>query len=173
MQLPMHRATAAAAAAAFSLALAAPGPPPEPPRHPVPATPVRALPSLDSSDAAVREAIMKIPGASAFAPMLATDGIVRRFVMRVDDLASGSHDASPQALAALADVDAKSAAMLYSRMYPLLQQAYEEHSPGRGYFNDRLVEAIDRLLAQRRDFAAPAHAKLAEMRRLLAMKGPR
>lgn len=44
-------------------------------------------------------------------------------------------------------VDAKKAAALYTRFYPLFQQAYEELGyPGK-YFNDRLVEAIDDLLA--------------------------
>lgn len=172
LPLPMHRATAAAAAAAFSLALAAPGAPLDAPRHPVPATPLRALPSLDSSDGAVREALMKLRGAGDLAPMLAADGIIRRFVTWVEEIASGAADASPEALAALEDVDARSAAMLYSRMYPLLQQAYEERSPGRGYFNDRVVEAIDRLLDDERRFAGPARAKLIEIRGLLAMKGP-
>jgi hypothetical protein len=44
-------------------------------------------------------------------------------------------------------IDAKSAATLYARMYPQLQKAYEENGyPGR-YFNDRVVEVIDHLLA--------------------------
>ena len=44
-------------------------------------------------------------------------------------------------------VDAKKAAALYTRFYPLFQQAYEELGyPGR-YFNDRLIETIDNLLA--------------------------
>ncbi|HEX6018350.1 MAG TPA: DUF3014 domain-containing protein [Burkholderiaceae bacterium] len=47
----------------------------------------------------------------------------------------------------LTAVDAKRAAALYVRMYPQLQKAYEELGyPGR-YFNDRVVEVIDNLLA--------------------------
>lgn len=47
----------------------------------------------------------------------------------------------------LTAVDAKRAAALYARMYPQLQKAYEDLGyPGR-YFNDRLVEVIDNLLA--------------------------
>ncbi len=47
----------------------------------------------------------------------------------------------------VASIDAKSAATLYARMYPQLQKAYEENGyPGR-YFNDRVVEVIDHLLA--------------------------
>jgi len=44
-------------------------------------------------------------------------------------------------------LDAKRVAALYLRFYPLFQQAYEDLGyPGR-YFNDRLVEAIDDMLA--------------------------
>jgi len=47
----------------------------------------------------------------------------------------------------IASVDARRAAGLYVRMYPQLQQAYEQLGyPGR-YFNDRVVEVIDHLLA--------------------------
>ena len=44
-------------------------------------------------------------------------------------------------------VDTRRAVAFYRRFYPLFQQAYEELGyPGR-YFNDRLVEVIDHLLA--------------------------
>jgi hypothetical protein len=47
----------------------------------------------------------------------------------------------------LISVDSRRAAGLYVRMYPQLQRAYEEAGyPGR-YFNDRVVEVIDHLLA--------------------------
>jgi hypothetical protein len=44
-------------------------------------------------------------------------------------------------------VNAQRAADLYLRMYPLLQRAYEELGYPNGYFNDRLIEVIDLLLA--------------------------
>ena len=45
------------------------------------------------------------------------------------------------------NVDMRQAAAAYVRLYPLIQRAYEEIGfPGR-YFNDRLVEVIDQLLA--------------------------
>jgi hypothetical protein len=44
-------------------------------------------------------------------------------------------------------VDVGRAVSLYKRMYPLLQQAYEELGFPKRYFNDRLVETIDVLLA--------------------------
>lgn len=48
---------------------------------------------------------------------------------------------------ALQHMDAKAIAALYFRYYPLFQKAYEELGyPGR-YFNDRLIQVIDHLLA--------------------------
>jgi hypothetical protein len=44
-------------------------------------------------------------------------------------------------------VDAKTLAALYMRFYPLFQEAYRELGYPNGYFNDRLVEAIDDVLA--------------------------
>jgi len=42
--------------------------------------------------------------------------------------------------------DVKALAVVYQRLYPLFQQAYEDLGyPGK-YFNDRLVEVIDHLL---------------------------
>ena len=42
--------------------------------------------------------------------------------------------------------DVKALALVYERLYPLFQQAYEDLGyPGK-YFNDRLVEVIDHLL---------------------------
>lgn len=35
----------------------------------------------------------------------------------------------------------------YARLYPLFQQAYRELGNGDAYFNDRLVEVLDHLLA--------------------------
>jgi hypothetical protein len=44
-------------------------------------------------------------------------------------------------------VNTQRAADLYLRMYPLLQRSYEELGYPNGYFNDRLIEVIDLLLA--------------------------
>jgi hypothetical protein len=44
-------------------------------------------------------------------------------------------------------VDAKQLVALYVRFYPLFQQAYRDLGYPKGYFNDRLVEVIDHLLA--------------------------
>ena len=44
-------------------------------------------------------------------------------------------------------IDSARAVALYVRFYPLFQRAYVELGYPRGYFNDRLVEVIDQLLA--------------------------
>lgn len=44
-------------------------------------------------------------------------------------------------------IPAETLSSLYRRLYPLFQQAYEEMGYSRRYFNDRLVEVIDHLLA--------------------------
>ena len=44
-------------------------------------------------------------------------------------------------------IDARRAAALYVRFYPLLQQAYRELGFPQGHFNDRVVAVIDHLLA--------------------------
>lgn len=43
--------------------------------------------------------------------------------------------------------DPKQVVAAYVRLYPLFQQAYRELGYPAGYFNDRLVEVIDHLLA--------------------------
>jgi hypothetical protein len=44
-------------------------------------------------------------------------------------------------------VEAKRLVATYVRLYPLFQTAYQELGYPQGYFNDRLVQAIDDLLA--------------------------
>jgi DUF3014 family protein len=61
-------------------------------------------------------------------------------------------------------VDSKRAAELYVRMYPQLQRAYEELGfPGR-YFNDRVIEVIDHLLATPEPASGAPLMQLAEVR---------
>jgi Protein of unknown function (DUF3014) len=50
------------------------------------------------------------------------------------------------AVALFSQADPKALADTYRRYYPLLQQAYQDLGYPDGYFNDRLVEAIDDLL---------------------------
>jgi len=169
----LHRVfIVAAGVMVLAALLAAPPSPAGEPQHPLPAAPLRALPSLDRSDALVRESVKKARGADALAPFVERDGIIRRFVANVDSVAGGSDAACPEAIAALAALDEKAALALYSRWYPLLQQAYGERSTTPAYFNDRLVEAIDRVLACDPPCEEAAASKLRGVRKRLALRAP-
>jgi hypothetical protein len=165
-----------------TIAPAAPPPAAAPPaapaiRHPLTATTAGGLPSLDSSDAYVENALVELLGHKKIRAFLHLDGAVRRFVATVDNLATGDAPASLWPVQTTAErfeteprdgglvigaqngeryapfvrfvdgIDARRAVALYLRIYPLLQQAYEDLGyPGK-YFNDRVVEVIDNLLA--------------------------
>jgi len=124
-----------------------------------------------------RHGLSELLGQSAVVRFVQTDDFSRRLVVTVDNLArqhaaprlwpvnptpgrfSVSGNGELRNIAAentarytplvsmITAVDARQAAALYARMYPQLQKAYEELGyPGR-YFNDRVVEVIDHLLA--------------------------
>ncbi|MCU0974700.1 MAG: DUF3014 domain-containing protein [Steroidobacteraceae bacterium] len=135
------------------------------------------LPLLDDSTLRASEEIVALVGVSAFGELFLAQEVVRRFVAAVDNLprrelpvaqrplrgAAGVFLAAGEEGALVVDeanyaryepyarlatlLDARAAVAAYQRLYPLAQQAYEELGyPGR-YFNDRLIEAIDDLLA--------------------------
>jgi Protein of unknown function (DUF3014) len=142
-----------------------------------PATPPEEpLPSLAESDQAMREALAGLFG-QRLEEFFNLQGIIHRFVATVDSLPQGSvavklMSVKPPAgkfVTAGKDesltISPKNAARyrpyvelaeavptgplvtVYFRFYPLFQQQYEELGyPGK-YFNDRLVEVIDHLLA--------------------------
>ena len=141
------------------------------------AAPETTLPALAESDGAMRDSLTGIFGRDAVAQFLTPKDIIRRFVVTIDNLprkkvavelrplvptpgkfaTSGSdetltldpHNYSRYApLVRLVEAaDAKQLTALYFRFYSLFQRAYEDLGyPGR-YFNDRLVEVIDDLLA--------------------------
>jgi hypothetical protein len=144
---------------------------PEPPPGAAP------LPPLADSDAAAREALGRLFGNEALASFFNTDGAIRRFVATVDNLPRKSAAArlmplkpvpgafavtgNPDAFAmtsqnplryrpyivAMEGADAKRLVATYVQIYPLFQSAYQELGYPNGYFNDRLIEAIDDLLA--------------------------
>nr|WP_246294748.1 DUF3014 domain-containing protein [Schlegelella koreensis] len=140
-------------------------------RHPIVAPP-EAPPSAD-----VRDALVDLFGRRALVSMFQSDDFARRFVATVDNLArrhaasrlwpvnpapdrfmvesrpDGTVIAPDNALRytpfvlLVETVDIDAAVATYRRFYPQFQQAYQELGyPGR-YFNDRLVELIDLLLA--------------------------
>ena len=74
-------------------------------------------------------------------------------------------------LAVLEQVDPAGAAALYRRMFPLLQQAWHDLGMGDRYFNDRLVEVIDLLLATPEP-AEPPRLRLTEVKGPIAPERP-
>jgi hypothetical protein len=137
----------------------------------------RELPALDQSDPVLRQALDGLVGSKAVAQFLLTDGFVRRVVATVDNLGrthaaprlwpvvptagrfsvhsegglevvAAANPTRYNALVALAtSVEPARAAAVYKAHYPLFQAAYRELGYPKGYFNDRLVEVIDQLLA--------------------------
>jgi Protein of unknown function (DUF3014) len=137
----------------------------------------KPLPPLDQSDPVARDSLSGLLGAPAVAKFLVPHHIIRDFVVTVDNLPrrkvaaelrpvqptsgetavesqGGSTILSPKNYAryqpfmdVVQSADPKALAAIYFRLYPLFQQAYESLGyPGK-YFNDRLVQAIDSLLA--------------------------
>lgn len=144
------------------------------------------LPSVKESDPVVAEAIATLVGSDAFRRFFQADEIVRRIVATVDNLprkqyaqrlspanpiagtfaTTGQGDALAIApensarytpLVAVVDaLDATQVVAVYKRLYPLFQQAYVDLGYPGGYFNDRLIEAIDNALAAP-DVQGPIH----------------
>lgn len=143
----------------------------EPPSAPV------ALPALAESDSLMLDALAGLVGNKTLMQIFQTERIIRNIVATVDNLPRRRAPAnvlpvmpaagqfltkgkegnltidpknavrySPYVNIAQA-IDAKKLVGLYVRLYPLFQQAYEELGYPKQYFNDRLVEALDDLLA--------------------------
>lgn len=137
----------------------------------------KPLPALENSDDTLLGALTGFFGQSPVQEFFDTREIVRRFVVTVDNLprqkvplryrlfkpvvgqflATGEGDnyltnldnhQRYKSYVLLAEaVDAKRLVAVYTRFYPLFQQEYVNLGFLKGYFNDRLVEAIDDLLA--------------------------
>jgi hypothetical protein len=125
----------------------------------------------------MQEAIASLYGGQAPVQFFYLSDLVRRIVVTVDNLPrkqvasrllpmkppggpfltrgeAGSVYLSPENYARYApyvrllqSADPKQVVAVYVRLYPLFQQAYQELGYPKGYFNDRLVEVIDHLLA--------------------------
>ncbi len=137
----------------------------------------KPLPALDLSDTAVRNALDGLSLGKTLIGLFQLHDFVRRVVASVDNLPRGkaavrlmpvkpaagrflvdragegfeigqSNAARYAPYVKLADtIDAHKLVALYIQLYPLFQQAYRELGYPKGYFNDRLVEVIDHLLA--------------------------
>ncbi len=135
-----------------------------------------ALPALNDSDPVVRDSLVGVFGRAPIEQFLVPQNIVRHIVVTIDNLprrkvavelrpvkptpgqavVAGRADMATLGAAnferyapfarAVQGTDVKALAVVYERLYPLFQQAYEDLGyPGK-YFNDRLVEVIDQLL---------------------------
>lgn len=137
----------------------------------------RSLPRLNESDPTLVEALSVVFGADTFAKLFLPEDLVRRIVATIDnlpreaysmrlsplrpaggllrttgqgeDMAIGPGNAARYAshVRAAQALDGARLVGLYVRFYPLFQQAYVDLGYPNGYFNDRLVEVIDHLLA--------------------------
>ncbi|HVF62456.1 MAG TPA: DUF3014 domain-containing protein [Casimicrobiaceae bacterium] len=146
------------------------------PRYPIESTPA-SLPPLDASDELMLAALQSAWTGGGILPFIQPKDLVRNIVVTVDNLprrtlpvahsplkaapgafattmrngalVANSNNAARYApyIALLDSVDAQKLVALYVRNYPLFQQAYRDLGYPQGHFNDRLVEAIDVMLA--------------------------
>jgi hypothetical protein len=150
---------------------------PQNPLPPSAETQPQPLPTVKESDPAMRDAISGLIGKDAFARYFVPEGIVHRIVATIDNLPRKSYAArlnpvkTPGGIFAttgkdeslaisganaaryapyvrvLDAVDTGKLVEAYIHFYPLFQKAYVDLGYPNGYFNDRLVEVIDDLLA--------------------------
>lgn len=135
------------------------------------------LPTLADSDPALGSAVASVVGMQSFEQLFVPEGLVRHLVATIDNLPrkqaaarlmpvkpvpgpmrTTGQDAS---LAIAADnaaryapyvqavnlIDSKKLVAVYTQFYPLFQQSYAELGYPSRYFNDRVFEVIDLLLA--------------------------
>ena len=135
-----------------------------------------SLPALDQSDDAILAGLLALTSDDALKSLLRQDAIVSRMVSTIDALPKQTVGMNVLPLRTptgrfqvqsddgmfveskknldryetymyVADrMNPQAAAAWYKRNYPLFQQAYRDLGTG-GYFNDRLIEVIDHLLA--------------------------
>ena len=134
------------------------------------------LPALNASDDAIKAALRTLWTHGAF-ELLRFDSFIRRVVATIDNLPRrelaerlrpatpapgqfrtvGKTDAlvvSPRNFARYSPyvdlmkaADAGTLVEIYVKFYPLFQQAYQDLGYPNGYFNDRVIEVIDHLIA--------------------------
>lgn len=137
----------------------------------------KPLPALDVSDSTMRNALGGLALDKTLIDLFQLHDFVRRVVATVDNLpreklalrlmpvklaggkflvtgkdgrlAIGADNAARYALylRLAGAIDTGKLVTLYIHFYPLFQQAYQELGYPKGYFNDRLVDVIDHLLA--------------------------
>jgi Protein of unknown function (DUF3014) len=135
------------------------------------------LPALGDSDSSFSDALGEATGGNSITQYLVPESIIRHIAVTVDNLprqkvavekrpvtpVAGTFMANGDELHSTLDsrnferyepmveaikkVDMARLAAVYVRFYPLFQSAYQDLGYPTGYFNDRLVQVIDLLLA--------------------------
>jgi hypothetical protein len=135
------------------------------------------LPDLPNSDSPLRDALAQLGGADAVKDYLVPNDLIRRLVVTIDNLPRqkvavdkrptnpipGAFAADGDELhatlnqrnferykplvAVISKLDMQQLGAVYIHYYPLFQQTYQNLGYPTGYFNDRLVEVIDAMLA--------------------------
>ena len=135
------------------------------------------LPELADSDPPLHDALAQLAGADAVKDFLVPDDLIRRIVVTIDNLprqkiAVDKRPTKPVAgafavdgdelhatlnqrnferykplVAVISKLDMQQLGAVYIHFYPLFQQSYQNLGYPNGYFNDRLVEVIDAMLA--------------------------
>ena len=140
-------------------------------RHPVPesdAAPDKPLPPLEESDSFAGEILAGLLGQEAFKSFIESQNLINRIVGTVDHLPRRVVPVRISAMKplrgkfvpeienraryalhvrAFESLDARALVQSYVKLYPLFQSAYAKMGVPDAYFNDRLVEAIDDMLA--------------------------
>src|SRR5262245_25001958 len=170
---PVETSTPAADTKAPSAAVT---PEPQAPEAAASAEPAKPLPSLENSDALMRETVSGLVGRKAFTAMVHPTELIRRIVATVDNLpretaprrvmplepvpgafgvSGGGEEATLAAENSLRyapyvrvfeALDARALAQRYAEAYPLFQRAYADLGFPDHRFHDRLLEAIDDML---------------------------
>jgi hypothetical protein len=137
----------------------------------------KPLPALMVSDTTMQNTLADLFGPASLGKVFYEDAIIHRFVTTVDNLPrktipsrnlpvkpiagplvtsakdgnvsiSADNVARYKPYVQMAEsIDAKNLVSAYVHFYPLIQQDYRDLGYPKGYFNDRLIEAIDDLLA--------------------------
>ena len=123
---------------------------------------VATVDNLDRAHAAPRLWPV-VPAPGRFATVRGSDG--------VEQIAPANASRYAPFVAFVESIDTARAAALYVQWYPMFQQAYRELGYPQGYFNDRLVAVIDRLLATPEP-APPLAVRLTEVKGPIASERP-
>lgn len=175
------------------------------------------LPPPEDSDSLMAEVLNSLIGSQAFAKFLHSSHLVRRMTAAVDNLpreriaarlnpvkpidgalatvgegaalalSPGNYSRYDAFVQFVTSLDTKRVVDAYIRYYPLFQKEYQALGYPNKYFNDRVVEAIDDLLASpdlieqprlvqpkvRFEFADPALESMSHGRKVMIRIGPK